>query len=407
MAQYRYKVRDAKGELATGTVQAATIDDAGAMLRGEGKFIVKLEQAMGFTVPGNAARHRRSGRISRDDVITFAHQLAVMVDTGVPISQALESVAEQVRNPAFHDVLQDVTERVQAGGELSAALNAYPKVFPRVMVNLVRASEASGTMGPMLERVSSYLTKERQTAKKIRGALTYPAVMFVMVIAVTIFILTFVLPKFAVIYQSKGAALPLPTRLLISLSGTLINLWWLWIGGIVVVIAGLMLAARTAFGRRVFDFFKLHAPVIGGLFNKLYLTRTCRTMGTLIAAGVPILDMVEIVRNVSNNAYYEDLWNDIDDRLRQGSQLSDMLFNSSLIPRSVAQMVYAGEKSGRLGDVLDRISQYTEDDFDTAVKTATQFIEPMMVLLMGLIIGFIAIALLLPIFTVGRVMAGN
>ncbi len=411
MIQFTYKVRDHAGDLATGNIAAASAEEAAQMLRSEGKFIVKIEQAKraaaaAIESKAQAVQGGIGGRVKRRDVITFAHQMAVMIDTGVPISEALECAAEQINSEAFQAVIKDVTEQVHAGGALSLALSQHPKVFPPVMVSLIQASEASGTMGKMLDRVSTYMQKEAATVKKIRGALTYPAVMLLMVIGVTVFLLTFVLPRFAGIYTSKGAALPLPTQALMTLSDTLTHFWYGWTAGLVLLIVGFMVGRRTLAGRRLLDRLKLSLPVIGPLFRKLYITRSCRTMGTMIDAGVPILDMVAIVRAVTANVYFEDLWDNVDEKLRQGSQLSDGLLGSPLIPRSVCQMIFSGEKAGRLGSIMERIAEFTEDEFDDAVKNATQFIEPAMITVMGLIIGFVAISMLLPIFNVGKVVSG-
>ncbi len=406
MASFKYKARDGRGELVTGVLSAASVEEAGRLLRGDGKFIVKIEKTKDPTT-NTQSTGNINGKIKRAEVITFAHQLAVMVDTGVPISEALECVAQQSDNEAFRAVLKDVSDQVQAGNDLSGALRAHNKVFPPVMTSLIRASEVSGTMGHMLDRVSGYLSKEMQTAKKIRGALTYPAFMLGMVILVTTFLLIFVLPRFAGIYQARDTALPMPTQILLGLSGSLMNQWHLWLGGIIMGVAGVYFAAGTPAGQRFYDYLKIHTPIIGPLFNKLYLTRGCRTMVSMVSAGVPILDMIEIVREVTNNALYEDLWTDADNRLRQGAQLSDSLFDSPLIPRSVAQMVYSGERSGRIGDVMERIADYTENDFDEQIKTTTSLIEPAMTAIMGMIIGFVAIALLLPIFSIGNVVSGG
>ncbi len=407
MPSFKYKARDGRGELITGVLNAPSIEDAGRMLRGDGKFVVKIDQARAAASPGTHTGKGSAGKIRRAEVITFAHQLAVMVETGVPISEALECVAQQSDNETFRAVLKDISDQVQAGNDLSSALRSHAKVFPPVMTSLIRASEVSGTMGRMLDRVSGYLSKEMQTAKKIRGALTYPAFMLGMVILVTTFLLIFVLPRFAGIYQARDTALPAPTQLLLGLSGNLVDNWHLWLGGIIMAVAGAYFLAGTPGGQRFYDYLKLHTPVIGPLFNKLYLTRGCRTMGTMVTAGVPILDMIQIVREVTNNALYQELWDDANNRLRQGAQLSDSLFDSPLIPRSVAQMVYSGERSGRIGDVMERIAEYTENDFDEQIKTTTGMIEPVMTATMGIIIGFVAIAMLLPIFSVGKVVSGG
>ncbi|MCC7191412.1 MAG: type II secretion system F family protein [Phycisphaeraceae bacterium] len=410
MARYTYQARTNHGELTTGSVQAASLDEAGRIVRGEGKFIVKLTLA-----PADSSANENSttntskakGKIKRAEVIFFTHQMSVMIQTGVPLSEALDCAAQQANNPAFRAVLDDVAKHVQGGGEFSAALRKHPKIFPNVMISLIRASEISGTMGTMLERISGYLTKEQATAKHIKSALMYPCFMMTMAVGVTIFLLAFVLPKFAKIYESRGAALPAPTRFLLALSHGLVAYWWMWLGGAIILGVGGYLFVKSSKGRRVFDYLKLNAPIFKHLFTGLYVSRACRTMGTMTAAGVSMLDMIGIVKEVTNNVYYHDLWDKVDERLRQGAQLSETLFSSTLIPRSVAQMIFSGEKSGRLGVVLSKVAEFTEEEFDRAVKTTTQFIEPVMVGAMGLIIGFVAISLLLPIFSVGKVVAGK
>jgi type IV pilus assembly protein PilC len=259
----------------------------------------------------------------------------------------------------------------------------------------------------MLERVSKYLGKEHQTHRQVRGALMYPVFMMFMAVGVTVFLLAFVLPRFATIYASRHAALPGPTRLLLAVSNGLVNYWYVWLGLAIALLVGGIIAWRTDSGRRAIDWLKLNTPIFGHLFTQLYVTRACRVMGTMIGAGVPMLDAVGIAKQVTRNAYYEDLWDQVDKALQQGLQLSDPLFKSTLVPRSVAQMIRSGEKSGRLGQVMNRIAEYSEQEFDEAVKTTTQFIEPAMVVFMGGLIGFVAISLLLPIFTVSKVAAGG
>lgn len=408
MARYQYQARDNQGELASGMVAAASLEEASRLLRGEGKFIVKLsevgeeaEEGEGFSTVNYASR------VKRPDVIFFAQQLAVMVETGVPITDALESIVEQSSNPNFKQVIRDVATEVQSGTEFSVALKKFPTVFPTVMVSLIRAAEASGTLGPMLQRISEYMGKEMRTAKQIKGALMYPAIMVCMTIGVTIFLLTFVLPKFADIYSSRGQSLPAPTQLLLDMSALLVDHWQWWIVGVVSAVVSMVLFSRSKQGRRSFDWLKLNMPMFKTMFTQLYVTRSTRTLGTMINAGVPMLDAVQITQDVTNNTYFEELWADVDDNLRQGLQLSDPLFASTLMPRSIVQMIRSGEKSGRLGQVLSRVAEHTEEEFDQAVKAATQYIEPVMVTVMGGIIGFVAISLLLPIFTVGKAVAAG
>lgn len=405
MGRFSYQARDSKGQAASGVINASSIEEAGSMLRGEGKFVIRLTPATEAQAAPTPVE--RSGKVKRQDVIYFAHQLAVMVDTGVPLSEALTCAAEQTVSPEFKHVLEDVANHVQGGAEFSAALRKYPQVFPVIMVSLIRASEISGTMGLMLDRIAKYMSKEQQLLKQARGAMYYPAFMVVMASAVTVFLLMFVLPRFAAIYESRQAVLPAPTRILLFLSSMLTQYWYVWLTAVVGLVVTWFMIRRIESVRFAMDWLKLNMPLTGKLCRQLYLTRACRTMATMLSAGVSMLDMISIARQVTDNQIFDQLWTQVDERLRRGEQLSDAFFDSPLMPRSIAQMIYSGERSGRLGKVLDRVADFTETEFDSLVKTTTQFIEPVMVGVMGAVVGFIAIALLLPIFSMGKVVSGG
>jgi type IV pilus assembly protein PilC len=407
MPKYSYQARDSRGEIVNGQVTASSTDEAAKMLRGEGKFIVRLAEGGAVVAKDDPGASQTGKRIRHEDVIFFTHQMAIMLQTGVSLSEALDAVSQQATNRNFQIVLEDVNATVQAGSNFSQALAKHPRVFPHVMTSLLRASEASGTMGQMLDRISLYLTKEHQTIRKIKGALTYPAFMLLVALSVTTFLVFFVMPRFAKIYEGRGATLPLPTQLLLSVSEIGITYWYVWLLLIGAAVGSITWMRRTELGRRFIDHMKIRTPIIGPMFTQLYVCRAMQTMGTMVSAGVPMLDMIAITRDVTNNVHYQRLWDQVDERLRHGSQLSDPLFESPLIPRSIARMVASGEKAGRLGQVMNQIAVFTESDLDESVKKATQFIEPLMVSVMGVVIGGVAISLLLPIFTVGRVMAGK
>ncbi|MEX0777610.1 MAG: type II secretion system F family protein [Phycisphaeraceae bacterium] len=408
MPRFLYQARDGKGEMATGVVNALDPDAAAQVLRAEGKFIVKLRQVAEESEESpelSVNQHARG--VKRTDVVFFTHQMSVMIETGVPISEALECIGEQSANPHFKEVVRHIADHVQAGGELSVALKRFPRTFPAIMVSLIRASEVSGTMGQMLERISHYLDKEERTRRQVKGAMMYPAFMMFAAVTVTVFLMVFVLPRFAAIYQTRQATLPGPTRLLLGISHSLVHQWYLWVAVTVALIVAVLIVRGTQGGQRCLDWLKLHTPVVRHLFTNLYTSRACRTMGTMIAAGVSMLDTIAIVRSVTVNMYYADLWDQVDDSLRQGMQLSDPLFASPLIPRAIAQMIRSGERSGRLGQVMNRVAEHTENEFDESVKNTTKFIEPVMVMFMGALVGFVAISLLLPIFSVSTVVAGK
>jgi type IV pilus assembly protein PilC len=257
----------------------------------------------------------------------------------------------------------------------------------------------------MLRKLSEYLVSQREMTKKVKGALIYPAFMLVMSVSVTIFLLTVVLPKFTAIFASRKAALPMPTQVLMAVSHSLIAYWYVWIMGAMLAGTLWILMLRTARGQRISDLLKLRMPIFGGMFHKMYLSRSLSTMGTMITSGVQVLDCLSIVKEVAGNHYYQLMWDDVRNKVQNGAQLSDPLLKSTLMPKSIAQMIMSGEKTGELPNVLTRISAYMEEDLRTNIKTATQFIEPVMIGIMGAMIGGVAIAMLMPILTISKVMA--
>jgi type IV pilus assembly protein PilC len=405
--RFAYQARDPKGQLVSGTLAAANMVEATKALRGEGKYIVDIKPARATDVPTGGVAKQKFGtpRGTREEVIQFTLQLSVMVDTGVPLSEALHNLAEQKTSPGFQALVTAISKDVQAGKDFSSSLERYPKTFPKFYTSLVRASEASGSMSTILKRLANYQMSQREILKKVKGALIYPAFMFVMSIGVTIFLLTFVLPKFTVIFKQKKAALPLPTQIFMNVSDSLTGHWMWWIIGAAVGAGFSIWFVNQNFGRRFLDHVKIRMPIMGGMFQKLYVSRSLQTIATMISAGVLLLDCLTIVRDVSGNSLYADLWEDVRQKVQSGQQLSEPLLKTNLVPRSVAHMIHSGEKSGELPAVMNRIADYMEEDLATAIKTATQFIEPVMIGFMGALIGSVAIAMLLPILTISKVMA--
>jgi type IV pilus assembly protein PilC len=330
-----------------------------------------------------------------------------MLETGVPLAEAMDAFCQQGKRKEFRIVLEQIRQDVYAGEPFSVAMARWPKVFPRMMISLMKASEASGTMAMMLGRISVYLSKERKTAKQIKGALTYPLFMIGVAFTLTLFLMIFILPKFASIYTARSAALPAPTQILLSISEFVTTQYLIYGPVMLVGSVGLYFWLRTSRGRRCADWVRLNAPILGGMYRNLYLTRAARTKATLLGAGVSVLDIIEICRGVTNNAYYDDLWTKVADNIREGKQLSEAISESPYIPANVAAMIAAGERSGRLVEVMERVSDFSEEELEAAVKQATACIEPVMIITMGLLVGGVAMALLLPIFQMGNVMAGG
>jgi len=409
MPTYQYKARDERGRPVSASVQAANEFDARRAVQRDGSVVTEIALVEEVVNVDEIRTRFAARRVKRDEVIALTSQLGVMLETGVPLSHALDAFIEQSRRRSrranLAPVMIDVAARIAGGEPFSRALNRFPRVFPRLMISLMEAAEVSGSMGAMLGRISGYLGKERKIVKQIKGALAYPILMLSLAFGITAFLVTWVLPRFAKIYESREAALPTVTRIILNISNFTTAHWKPLVAGAVALVIGAAVFRTTKFGRRCIDRFKIGAPVIGPMFTLFYLTRATRTLGTLLAAGVPVLEAVRIVRGVTGNVLWQDLWTSIEETVTAGRRMSEVLLVSNLVPPSAAQMLAAGEDSGRLSQVMARVAETSEDDLDNAVKTATQLIEPAMIIIMGATIGFVAIALLLPIFSVASTMS--
>lgn len=341
-------------------------------------------------------------RICRTAVVYFTNQLAVMVDTGISLADALGHIAAQEQNPTLRRIIADLKATVEEGQPFSAALSRHPKLFNTTYCALVRAAEATGGMGLMLDRIARYMRQEVETRSKVRAALAYPAVMAVLAVAVTVFLLTYILPKFVPLFSRKGVQLPFPTRVMMGISAALTDYWYIWTGGAAVLAGGLLYLRHTPEGRAALDRLRLSLPVLGPLFLKVAVSRSIRTLGTVLQNGVPMLEAIDLAAAVSANVYFEQLWRQVADHVTQGGQVCEALARDPLFPRALTQMVAAGEQTGKLGQVLERASAYYEQEVETAVKATTNLIEPLMIVFMGLVVGAIAMALLLPVFTLSR-----
>ena len=349
-------------------------------------------------------------KVKQSELILFTTQLSVMLDSGVVLSDALDAIAEQAEYGTFKMIIMDVAEKVKSGDNFSKSLAGYSKVFNTMFVSMVKASEASGRMAEMLNVLSGYLSFESETRKRIKGALTYPFIMALMAVAATGTLMFFVLPRFMGIYESRGAALPKLTQILVSFSKILGN-FQIMTGVVTVAIfaaVGLYYWAGTLSGRRVIDFIKIRTPVLGTMFVDTVVTRSMRIMATMVNTGVSLLDSIEVMQGSCQNYYFQRLWMGVDEKIRDGYQLSESILispGSELIAPGIIQMLRAGEKSGKLGQVCDKISVFYEKKLEGSIRNVMALIEPVMITIMGTIIGTIAIALLLPVFRISSVIA--
>jgi type IV pilus assembly protein PilC len=405
MPNYAYTARDTNGAPITGTISATSEADASAMLRRESKYPISILPARSDGAATTATASASGIKISRADVVQLSQQLAIMVETGVTLTEALECISNQSEKPKVKALVEDLQRQVQAGSDFSSALSKHDRSFPQLYVALIRASEKSGMMGRMLVRATQYLRDEQETVRRVKGAMVYPAIMLIFAILVTVFLLIFILPKFTSIYAQKGAALPTPTKILMGMSNFLVGHYIALPIGIIAFATLLYFWLQTHSGRKTAHYLQINTPVVGGVFQKLHLSRSLRMIGTMAGAGVPLIDCVATANELSNNTYFKALWTDVLNKIQQGRQLCEPLFESNLVPRSVSQMIHSGEKSGKLAFVMEQISGFAEEELKEKIVELTRYIEPAMIIVMGVIIGSVALALLLPIFTISRVMS--
>lgn len=391
---FQYRVRDPGGNVHEGTSEASTLEEASQELRNEGFQILSIEESDdGGLFPK---------RVTKNDLIYVTNQLAIMVDTGINLSTALSGILQQETNPTLKKVLRELKSAVENGEDFSAALARYPKLFDKTYISLVKASEATGSLGTMLERIGIYLRKELETRGKVKAAMAYPAVMLVLAVGVTIFLLTFIMPKFTPLFASRGTKLPTPTVVMMALSDSMMHYWYLWIVGAVGLAFGYAYCRRTQAGRQVIDWLKINAPILGTMFRKVTISRSIRTLGTMLGSGVPMLESIRLAGEVSGNVHYERLWQTVLDEVTGGKRVCEVLQQSPLFPRVLVQMIACGEETGKLDKVLERVSVYYDQEVETAVKGATAMIEPIMISVMGAVVGTIGLALLLPIFSLSK-----
>jgi type II secretory pathway component PulF len=341
------------------------------------------------------------------DILNFTNQLAVMVKAGISLQDALEAISEQQPNKKFAAIIVDIKRGIESGESFSQALAEHSEVFSSIYINMVAAAEVSGSLSEMLQKLAGYLGQEAETRSQIKGAMVYPMIIAVMAITVTIFLLCFVVPRFYGIFAGKEHLLPMPTKMLMASSVFLRHYWFLLIPAIAAAIWAFIYFINTPPGRLWWDKTKLSLPIIKTLCRSLYITRSLHTMGVLSHAGVPILDTLSITAHISGNILYKNMWLGVFEEVRQGKKIASGLQQYNLMPPDVIQMLRSGEDSGTMSEVLKDVSEYYGRVLKNVIKTVTSMIEPIMIVLMGCLVGFIAMSIMLPIFKMSSLVTGK
>ena len=395
MEEYTYTVVDKKGTTKRGIVQATSPKQAAVVLHEKGFTIVSIEPKK-----KGLAAIKIFGGISIGILSQFTRQLATMITAGLPLADSLEVLQKQTENQSMQEVIGSVSEDITGGNSFSSALAKHPDVFNLAFVNMIKAGEASGTLDKVLLKLADKLERDREFQGKVKGALIYPAVIIVAMLGVAAIILIFVVPKLSEVYEDLNIALPLPTRILMALSGFMVTFWWLIIILTVVGVMALRRYRKTPEGGLAIDRILLKLPVIGKLNRDSSLAEFTRTLGSLVAAGVPIIEALKISGDTAGNAVHKAAVSNVVNMVEKGATLSKALGKEGVFPPIVPQMASVGEETGKLDEVLSKVAHFFEVEVEQQVKNLTTALEPIIMVILGIMVALLMISIVLPIYSI-------
>ena len=407
MSVFEYVALDEKGRERKGFVDAPGVAVARQQLREEGIYPVSIAPAREKkNVSLSAALEIGFLRkVSTKEVSIFTRQLSTLLSAGIPLVPAFSVLLAQTKNPALQKILAQIRADLNEGKSLTSGMESFPRVFPPLYVNMVKAGEASGTINQVLERLADFSEGQQALMSKVRSALAYPLIMFLVGTLVIFLLMTFVVPRITGIFTDMKQTLPVATVILIAVSNFLKSFWWLIALALLAgVVSFKYFTQGTQKGRRAWDAVRLKAPVFGNVSLKIAIARFARTLATLLQSGVPLLAAMEIVRNVVNNIYIGETIARVAQDVEEGSSLSGPLAQSGIFPPMVTEMIAVGEQSGSLEKMLNRIAVAYENEAQSDILVMTSLLEPLMILAMGLIVGFIVFSILLPIFEMNQLV---
>ena len=395
MANFKWTGKTRQGTMQKGVLAAKNKEDVIALLRKQNILVTSVQQAatdIKISIPGIG------GRVKDKDIAVFTRQFATMIDAGLPLVQCLEILSTQSENKTMAAALKDLRQDVESGATFTDALRKHPKVFNDLYVNMVAAGEAGGILDTILNRLAAYIEKAMKLKSKVKAALVYPSVIVSVAILVVSILLIWVIPVFAKMFTDMGGTLPLPTRIVMGTSDAVRGNIIFVIIGIILLIVGLKYFYKSENGKRIVDGLLLKAPVFGTLIRKVAVAKFTRTLSTLISSGVPILDGLEIVSRTAGNKVVEEALMRTRQSISEGKTIADPLGKAKVFPPMVVQMISVGEATGALDAMLSKIADFYDEEVDNAVAALTSMLEPMLMVFLGVVVGFIVIAMYLPIF---------
>ncbi|KKU10389.1 MAG: hypothetical protein UX13_C0013G0005 [Candidatus Woesebacteria bacterium GW2011_GWB1_45_5] len=395
MKRFNYKAKDKQGRLVVGEVEATGVNDAAKLVRGKGLYVISITPKIDS--PLSIIRRLRD-RVTPRDVTTFTRQLSTMINAGLPITEALLILRSQSKG-SMGKIVAQITADVEAGESLSGGLGKHPKIFSPTYVALVKSGEVGGVMDAVLARLADNMEKQQEFGGKVKGALIYPAIIVIGMVVVSLVMMIFVIPRLTSLYSEFNATLPLPTRILIGISGFLINYWYIMLALLGIGLYLFSLYRATKIGRRKTDELIFRVPVFGELQRQVILTELTRTLALMVGAGVSILEALNITADVVGNTVISEALKDAAKQVEKGFPISfSFARHPEAFPFILSQMVAVGEETGKMDEVLTKISHIFEVESDEKVKGLTSAIEPLVMVLLGLGVGFLVIAVILPIY---------
>jgi len=402
MALFKYKAMTAEGRALEGQYEASSKDDVLLMLRQNQYYPVHIKE---IPKTKDIKLDRFLYKISIKDIAVFCRQFHTMLQAGVSLISCLDILRQQTEKKYFREIIGKVYEKVQQGLTLSEAMNRHNDVFPELLINMVVAGEASGNLDVILNRMAVHYEKETKIINKVRSAMVYPIVLAIVALVVVVFLLVVVLPTFTGLFESSGAALPLPTKILLSMSNFLINYWYIALALLAVITVSIVVLMKVPNVRYSVDRLKFKLPIVKGINQKVITSRFSRTLSTLLSSGLPLLQVLDIVAKIVNNKVVEEGLTKAKEDVKRGVLLSVPVKNMNLFPPMFISMLSIGEESGSIDEILDKTANYYDDEAETALETMTKLVEPLMLVFMAVIIGSIIASIILPMFDMMNTIA--
>ena len=402
MPSYSYVAREsASGREIHSTVEAATEQAAVAALLNRSLLVVSIEEKI------SRKGKTKGGRVSLADLVVFTRQLATMIDAGIAIVQSLQALSDQSPNKVMRDTIRDICTRVESGESFSEALQKHPKAFSKLYISMVAAGEKGGLLAEILARLATYLESSARLRRKVKTTMMYPLVVSTVAIGITIFLMVKVVPVFKDVYESFGAKLPAPTQALISLSDFMRHYLLLVLIGMGAVVYGWIYFIKTKVGRDFWDAHRIRLPIIGPIAHKICLVRFTRTLASLIRSGVPILEVLQIVSQTVGNTLMEKAIKTASGDIERGEGIAAALAKHPIFPSMIVRMVSAGEQTGNIDNMLERVANFLDEEVETMLSGLMSLLEPLLIVFLGVLIGSMVVCMYLPIFNLGNIVSGN